>query len=79
MSDMQPYRNLRRHSGVESFSIDEQQIVVRFRSGTHREYGYSLQSVGEHRLSEMKRLARQGHGLNSYINREAEERYAWRR
>ncbi|MDO5610608.1 MAG: hypothetical protein Q4G62_07570 [Pseudomonadota bacterium] len=78
MSTMQAYRNLGGHSGIECFALADEEIIVRFRRGAHREYGYNRQSLGDVRLAEMKRLALQGRGLNSYILEHARERYAWR-
>lgn len=76
---MQPYRNLDGHSGIEAFALADDEIIVRFRTGEHRIYGYNRASVGEARLQRMRQLAQQGAGLNRYINSDIGERYAWKR
>ncbi len=76
---MQPYRNLDGHSGVEAFAVADDEIVVRFRTGEQRTYGYNRASVGEARLQRMKELAMRGVGLNRYIHSDIGERYAWKR
>ena len=62
---MQAYKNLGGNSGVRAFSIGESYIDVQFNSGAV--YRYSYKSAGIEKVEHMKRLAMQGHGLNSYI------------
>ena len=63
---MQSYANHGGDSGVDAFEIGEDYIIVRFHSGHC--YKYTSASVGQENLSKMKRLARQGEGLNAFIN-----------
>jgi hypothetical protein len=65
---MERYRNSGGDSGVSSFEIGTNYITVRF-SGSIRTYQYSYRKAGQHHVENMKRLARSGNGLNSYINR----------
>lgn len=62
---MQNYKNAGGNSGVKSFSIGVDYIIVQFRTGNL--YTYSYKSAGRDKVEEMKRLAIQGQGLNSYI------------
>ena len=65
---MTPYKNLNGNSNVEAYDVEGDSITVRFMSGRYRHYLYSSQRPGEHVVNQMKALAEQGHGLNSYIS-----------
>ncbi|MBE8712142.1 hypothetical protein C4F49_00415 [Sphingobacterium sp. KB22] len=71
---MERYRNSGRDSGVSAFEIGLDYILVQF-SGTARTYRYSYRKAGQNHVETMKRLARSGSGLNSYINRYAKKLY----
>ncbi len=71
---MQKYANTDGDSNVESFEINSTSIIVKFK-GTARTYTYSYQSAGQDQVETMKRLARSGNGLNSYINRHVKFKY----
>lgn len=47
----------------------EKYITVQFRSGGCTVYTYTYESAGADAVETMKSLARQGHGLNSYISK----------
>ncbi|SAL63724.1 hypothetical protein AWB71_03666 [Caballeronia peredens] len=64
---MQPYRNLAGNSGVEAFDILTEGIRVRFVSGGT--YLYDYRESGREHVEHMKRLARAGRGLSTYISR----------
>jgi hypothetical protein len=64
---MQPYRNLAGNSGVAAFDILRDGIIVRFVNGGI--YLYDEHTPGREYVEEMKRLARLGRGLSSYISR----------
>jgi hypothetical protein len=64
---MQLYKNLTGDSGVHSFEIGYDYILVKF-SGTTRVYKYSYSKAGPGHVEQMKLLALRGEGLNSYIN-----------
>lgn len=70
---MQSYSNLGGNSGVRAFTIGVDYIEVQFQTG--RIYKYSYRSAGREKVEEMKRLALQGCGLNSYIMRYAKMDY----
>ena len=63
---METYRNLSGNSGVQAFEIGADFIRVQFKHG--KTYLYSYQSAGGANIEELKRLARLGQGLNTFIN-----------
>jgi len=71
---MQRYRNLGGDSNVHSFEIGVEYILVKF-SGTFRVYKYSYWKAGRIHVEQMKLLAINGRGLNSYINRNTKSLY----
>lgn len=70
---MQQYKNLGGNSNIRAFSIGEDYIDVQFNGGSI--YRYSYRSAGIAKTEQMKKLALQGHGLNSYIMRNARKDY----
>ncbi len=71
---MERYRNSGGDSGVSSFEMGNDHILVKF-SGNARTYRYSYRKAGQQHVEAMKRLARTGSGLNSYINRYVKNLY----
>ena len=71
---MERYRNLAGNSGVAAYDIGADSITVRFQDGDT--YLYTDASAGADNVAEMKRLARAGRGLSSFISRVVRERYA---
>ena len=64
---MERYINLGGDSGVSAYEIGSDYILVKF-SGTVRTYRYSYRKAGQNHVENLKRLAKSGSGLNSYIN-----------
>ena len=64
---MQIYLDINHDSNVEAFEIGPDYIDVKFH-GTAKIYRYSYRSAGRDNVERMKRLARNGDGLNSFIN-----------
>jgi archaellin len=64
---MQHYLNLNGNSGVNSFELGNTYIRVIFK-GNYKLYQYSYNRAGEFHVENMKKLAIEGSGLNSYIN-----------
>jgi hypothetical protein len=64
---MIPYKNINRKSGIESYETTENSIHVKFFSGRYKNYLYDSNRPGIRQVNEMKLLAYQGYGLNSYI------------
>ena len=64
---MTRYNNSNVTSGVDSYEIGTDYIKVKFKDGCVYTYTYSV--TGKDHVEAMKKLARQGYGLNSYINK----------
>lgn len=72
---MERYRNSGGNSGIEVYEIGEDYVAVRF-NGNSRVYSYSYSGgAGEHHVENMKELAINGSGLNSYIMRHVRNLY----
>lgn len=72
---MQPYRDDRGNSGIASYEAGGDFIRVRFHDGGT--YVYTADSAGAEALARMKALAAAGSGLNTFINTDVRDRYAW--
>jgi len=73
---MTPYKNASGTSNVVSYDTSDTSIHVVFRTGSHRNYLYDSVRPGPEVVQEMKRLAVQGWGLNSYISSIVKKNYA---
>ncbi|MDR1199733.1 MAG: hypothetical protein LBK94_12115 [Prevotellaceae bacterium] len=71
---MERYSNIGGDSGVSAYEIGHDYLKVKF-SGTGKTYTYSYRRAGSHHVENMKNLARNGKGLNSYINRHVKYLY----
>ena len=71
---MERYLDLDGDSGILAYEIGETYIRVKFER-TFKIYTYSYRSAGAIRVEEMKRLAKIGDGLNSYIKLNANNLY----
>ncbi len=65
---MQLYLNLSGKSGVYAYEIGHDFIQVKFLK-TPKIYSYSYRIAGSVHVEQMKILAKQGRGLNTYINK----------
>lgn len=70
---MRKYENLSGKSGVTAYQIYDSAVVIEF--GEHT-YLYSYQSAGTENVEKMKRLARRGEGLATFISRNVPFEYA---
>ncbi len=70
---MQIYKNSGGDSGVCNYEIGTDYIKVQFSDGAT--YLYTNDSAGIQNISEMKRLANFGSGLNSFINKHVRKKY----
>jgi hypothetical protein len=68
---MQKYHST--NSGVASFALAEDSITVRFKSGDT--YRYDYETPGKRLVEQMKKLARQGRGLSTFISRQVKHAY----
>lgn len=64
---MERYRNLGGNSGVYAYEIGNAYIKVQFSDLSVYTYSY-YGKAGKNHVDNMKQLAIQGEGLNSYIN-----------
>ena len=71
---MERYRNLSGDSGVTAYELRGDGLVVEFVNGSA--YLYTGASAGKERIAEMRRRARAGHGLSTYISQVVREGYA---
>lgn len=70
---MERYKNLGGNSGISAYEIGDDSITVQFSDGGV--YLYTNSSAGVANIETMKRLARAGEGLNSYIQRHVRKDY----
>lgn len=71
---MEQYGNSGGDSGVVGYEIGPECIVVAFNDGW--KYLYDGTKPGTMVVAELQRLARSGHGLNSYLTRVVRGRFA---
>ncbi|TSJ41660.1 hypothetical protein [Fluviicola chungangensis] len=71
---VQRYLNRGGNSNVANYSIEGDSITVQFKDGSM--YLYNYFSTGVAGVEQMKRLAVNGMGLNSYISRFVRKQYA---
>lgn len=71
---MEPYANRGGDSGVIAYECNDDSIVVEFEGGAS--YLYDCTAPGRTHVEEMERLARDGEGLNAYINTHVRKQYA---
>lgn len=71
---MIPYKDMDGDSNVEAYEIYADAIAVKF-NGTSKIYTYSYRSAGKQHIELMKKLAKNGDGLNSYINNNCKYKY----
>lgn len=68
------YKNLGGDSGIDSYNVGLDRIIITFNTGASYEYTYH--SAGVDHIENMKSLAKQGQGLNSYIYKYVKKRYS---
>lgn len=73
---MEPYKDIGGDSGVLAYECGPDFIRVEFKSSSV--YLYTYASAGSANIEQMKRLARAGEGLATFINENVWERYARR-
>ena len=71
--NMQNYTNSIRGSNVIGYEIGDNFIIAQFKD--YKTYKYSYQRAGSPYVEQMKQLASQGHGLNSFINKYVKKLY----
>lgn len=76
MPPFRRYRNQGGNSGVVAYAVLPDAIAVQFVDG--RVYLYNHDCPGRRHVSRMKAIAREGHGLSTYISRHVGNRFAAR-
>jgi len=71
---MEKYRNLKGDSGVESYKIGSDFIIVQFKNDGS--YLYNYKTPGSLHVEQMKKLAIKGKGLSTYISTNVKKKYA---
>lgn len=71
---MEVYKNRSRKSSVYAFVIGDDFIAVQFKTNGSV-YRYSYAKAGRQNVETMKRLARLGLGLNTYIKNNVNKRF----
>ena len=72
---MEKYKNQGGGSGVEAYEYGNDFILVKFTTGKRKEYKYTNKSAGAENVEKMIALAKQGSGLNAFINTEVKFLY----
>jgi hypothetical protein len=70
---MVPYRNIAGNSGVIAYAIKPDSIAVQFTDG--KVYVYTYASAGKRNIEQMKKLAKNGLGLSTFISTTVKNRY----
>ncbi|MDB6162858.1 MAG: hypothetical protein JWL98_290 [Xanthomonadaceae bacterium] len=70
------YRDESGHSGVVAYAVMPDLIAVQFNDGSV--YLYSHDCPGRRHVNRMKAIAREGHGLSTYISRHVGNRFSAR-
>ncbi len=75
---MERYKNLSGKSNIYAYQIDDESIIILFNDGWF--YSYSSMSAGFANVNQMKILANNGFGLNSFIMTKVKKLYErkWR-
>jgi hypothetical protein len=73
---MKPYRALSGNAGIVSFAEGDDFIRLQFVDGSVYLYNYA--STGKPNVEQMKRLAKSGKGLTTFLNQHVRENYAER-
>ena len=71
---MERYRDVDGDSNVAAYEIGPDFIRVQFRDGSI--YLYTYASAGSRNIERMRQLARNGDGLNAFINKAVRKAYA---
>ncbi|MBS1683571.1 MAG: hypothetical protein JSS76_02380 [Bacteroidetes bacterium] len=71
---MTRYPNLSGNSGVSAYESGDDYIALQFHDGHVYIYDYSY--PGKKHVEQMKKLAKAGRGLTTYVNKYVRENYA---
>lgn len=71
---MEYYKDVDGDSNIEMYEIGPDFIIIKFYR-TERLYTYTYESAGRIHVENMKKLAKHGNGLNSYVIRNCKSGY----
>ncbi|MCL2289282.1 MAG: hypothetical protein FWC34_01045 [Bacteroidetes bacterium] len=71
---MERYANRSGNSPITYYQINEDSITVYFK-GNNKPYTYSYRGAGTSNVETMKKIARSGSGLSTFINRNVRNDY----
>ncbi|MDW8852685.1 hypothetical protein SD960_21465 [Flavobacterium sp. MMLR14_040] len=71
---MEKYKNLKGDSGVQSYEIGSDFIIVHFKNDGSYLYNYDI--PGSSHVERMKKLATKGKGLSTYISTIVKKKFA---
>lgn len=71
---MKTYLNINGNSGILAYDISGDDITLQFED--HSVYLYTYAKPGKKHVEEMKKLAKAGKGLCTYVNQYVKEKYA---
>jgi hypothetical protein len=69
---MTPYKN--HNSGVTAYALGKDSIRIRFKEGSV--YLYTNKVTGSEHVRQMKKLAKEGRGLSTFISTVVKNKYA---
>jgi hypothetical protein len=70
---MEPYKDRSENSGVTAYETSDESITVEFNHDAI--YRYTYASTGKRKIEKMKKLAREGKGLSTYISQTVREKF----
>lgn len=70
---MERYKDVNNDSSILQFEIGNDYIIVGFKDGKF--YKYTNMSAGSYNIEQMKQLAYQGDGLNTFIMENVRKNY----
>ena len=70
---MKKYKGLEK-GGVLAYEILDDALILKFKDG--RIYTYDYKRPGKEQVEEMKKFARQGSGLTTYVNKYVRDNYS---
>lgn len=71
---MVTYKNLNNNSGVAAYALGKDSIKIRFKEGPV--YLYTNKVTGSNNIRQMKKLAKEGRGLSTFISTVVKNKYA---
>lgn len=71
---MIPYKNLNNDSGVTHYALGKDSIKIRFKEGSV--YLYTNKITGSEHVRQMKKMAKEGRGLSTFISTVVKNKYA---